>query len=221
MACGRQQRLRVRLARRRRREPLWALPDWTTKLNATVIEQRYRPLGADETEVFRGVHVHPQIVAENAVDPHHFKFVHGTEISPVVLTEDIDDHTWHAKVGFGRRWATGEDRPGDFHNTLELMFSGLGWSINGECTASGVRVIAINATPVGADTCDIFASYWISGSADYDQRLADAKAALPDDINIWDHQRYLDKPALAPSEADGFYRLREWAKGFYPDVIPA
>ena len=203
------------------RSPQWALPDWTTALNATVLEQEYPPLGDAETELFSGVHVHPQIIAENAVDPHHFRFVHGTAISPVVLTERIDDTTWHAKVGFGRRWALGEDRPGDFHNTLELIWSGIGYSINGECTTAGVRVIAINPTPVDDSTCDIFATYWVSMSDDYDQRLAEAKAALPDDVNIWEHQKYLDKPALAPTEAKGFLRLRKWATGFYPSTSDA
>jgi hypothetical protein len=42
-------------------------------------------------------------------------------------------------------------------------------------------------------------------------------AALPDDINIWNHQKYLDSPALATSEAAGFRKLRRWAQGFYPE----
>jgi len=198
------------------REPLWRLPDWKRLLNDAVAAPEYRPLGDDERELFSGVKVHPQIIAENAVDPHHFRFVHHTPISPVVLNETIDDRIWHAKVGFGRRWEDAVDRPADHHNTIEIYWSGLGYSINGECTADGVRVVAINATPVDNHSCDIFASYWISGSDDYSERLARAKAALIDDINIWEHQKYMDKPALAPSEADGFHRLRDWARGFYP-----
>ncbi|HKI43304.1 MAG: Rieske 2Fe-2S domain-containing protein [Mycobacterium sp.] len=198
------------------REPLWQLPDWKHLLNADVAAQDYRPLGDDERELFSHVKVHPQIIAENAVDPHHFRFVHGTPISPVVLRETIDEHVWHAKVGFGRRWADGVDRQGDNRNTIEIYWSGLGYVINGESTADGVRVIAINATPVGDGTCDIFASYWISGSDNYAERLKQAKAALPDDIHIWKYQKYMDKPALTPSEAEGFYKLRSWARSFYP-----
>lgn len=201
-----------------RRDPLWQLPDWGELLSDAVTGQEYRPLGDREQQKFSGVHVHPQIIAENAVDPHHFRFVHRTPFSPVILTEDTNDTAWHAKVGFGKRWADGVDRPGDTDNTIELYWSGIGYSITGECTRDGVRTISINATPVDGQTCDIFASYWISGSNDYERRLEQAKAALPDDINIWQHQKYMDPPALSQSEADGFTRLRRWASDFYPDT---
>ena len=164
--------------------------------------------------------MHPQVIAENAVDPHHFRFVHGTPISPTVLREARDESTWSAKVGFGRRWGDGEDRPGDTLNTIEIYWSGVGVSFNGEHTRDGIRVISICPTPVDDTRSDIFAGYWISGdSADFADRLASAKQALPDDIRIWEHQDYMELPALAPSEAAGFMALREWAGGFYPEPV--
>lgn len=200
-----------------RREPLWPVPDGFEVLGEHVSSQTYRAVDTEEQVLFSGIHVHPQVIAENAVDPHHFRFVHNTPISPVVLRESTDDSTWHAKVGFGKRWADAVDRPGDTRNTIEIHWSGLGIAFNGEETADGVRVIAICATPVDATTSDIFSTYWISDHGDYDERLRVAKLALPDDIAIWDHQRYMDKPALAPSEAAGFKQLREWATSFYPE----
>ncbi|NDJ91350.1 Rieske (2Fe-2S) protein, partial [Mycolicibacter kumamotonensis] len=68
---------------------------------------------------------------------------------------------------------------------------------------------------------DIFATYWISEGEGYGERLQAAKAALPDDIKIWDHQKYMDQPALAPSEAAGFKQLRSWARSFYPQQTAA
>ena len=59
-----------------------------------------------------------------------------------------DDSTWAAKVGFGKRWADGVDRPDETLNTLEIYWSGIGVSFNGEHTRGGVRVISICATPV-------------------------------------------------------------------------
>jgi 3-ketosteroid 9alpha-monooxygenase subunit A len=187
------------------REPYWSLPDRAEALSDAVCSHDYRPLGDEEQQKFTGVHVHPQIIAENAVDPHHFRFVHRTPISPVVLAETVTETTWHAKVGFGNRWLDGIDRIGDTRNTIELHWSGIGYSITGECTADGVRIVAINATPVDDTTCDVFASYWVSGELDYSNRLAQAKLAL-------------DPPALAPSEADGFTQLRRWARAFYPEA---
>ena len=39
------------------------------------------------------------------------------------------------------------------------------------------------------------------------------------DIEIWQHQRYSDPPALASNEYEGFTAIRQWAKQFYPDGI--
>ncbi|GAC1637726.1 MAG: Rieske 2Fe-2S domain-containing protein [Mycobacterium sp.] len=201
-------------------EPAWEAPDGFDVLGEHVSSRRYFPFDDQCRTRFANVKVHPQVIAENAVDPHHFRFVHGTPLSPTVLREARDDVTWSAKVGFGKRWVDGTDSPGDTLNTIEIYWSGVGVSFNGEHTRDGVRVISICATPVDELTSDIFAGYWISeDSADFAGRLAAAKAALPDDIRIWEHQHYLDRPALAPSEAPGFVALRAWAGGFYPEPV--
>ncbi|MCW2652746.1 MAG: Rieske (2Fe-2S) domain protein [Mycobacterium sp.] len=200
------------------RDPLWEVPRALDVLGEHVSAERYRHFGDDERTLFPGIHVHPQVIAENAVDPHHFRFVHRTPISPVVLAEAVDGPTWHAKVGFGKRWSDGVDRPDEHANTIEIHWSGIGVSFNGEQTKEGVRIISICTTPVDSTTSDIFATYWISEGADYEERLRVAKTALPDDIRIWDHQKYMHRPALAPSEAAGFRQLRNWARSFYPEA---
>ncbi len=83
-----------------------------------------------------------------------------------------------------------------------------------------MQIISICPTPVDDTTTDIFATYWVSEDLDYDDRLCAAKRMLSDDIAIWAHLRYLDHPALAPSEADDFRRVREWSSGFYPPAQP-
>ncbi|MGZ5377663.1 MAG: Rieske 2Fe-2S domain-containing protein [Mycobacterium sp.] len=201
-------------------DPAWYAPDGFAVLGDHVSSRGYYPFDAECRTRFENVKVHPQVIAENAVDPHHFRFVHKTPISPTVLRESRDDSMWSAKVGFGRRWADGTDRPGETLNTIEIYWSGLGVSFNGERTREGVRVISICATPVDDTTSDIFAGYWISDdSEDFAERLAAAQQALPDDIRIWEHQTYMEQPALAPSEAEGFAALRAWARGFYPEPV--
>ncbi|BCI89550.1 hypothetical protein NIIDMKKI_47560 [Mycobacterium kansasii] len=39
------------------------------------------------------------------------------------------------------------------------------------------------------------------------------------DIDIWAHQRYSDRPALTPDELRGFTAIRAWAKQFYPNGL--
>jgi phenylpropionate dioxygenase-like ring-hydroxylating dioxygenase large terminal subunit len=199
------------------REPLWEVPD------ALGGAPHIRDIGFHPAhpEHHTDLAVHPQMVAENAVDPHHFRFVHRTPISPVTLDEAADGPTWWARVGFGKGWSEhARDADGalrtDTMNTIEILWSGLGVSVNVEHTRDGIRVISINTTPVDDGRTEIFATYWIDrDSGDHERRLAEAKLALPDDIRIWNHQIYLDPPALATEEARGFRAIRRWATQFY------
>jgi len=203
------------------RPPLWEVPEAFAALGPVFAAAEYSPLADTARVRYSGIHVHPQVIAENAVDPHHFRFVHHTPHSPVVLRETQEDEVWRAKVGFGRRWADGVDIPHVTDNTIEILWSGLGTSFNGEHTRDGLRVIAVCATPVDATTSDIFGTYWISVGENHDARLEQAKSALPDDIAVWDSQIYMDPPGLSPSEAAGFRKLRDWARSFYPTPTSA
>ena len=67
-------------------------------------------------QVPENVHVHPQVIAENAVDPHHFRFVHKTPVSPTVLREDADDdRRGRPRSVSVKRWSDGIDRAGGNH----------------------------------------------------------------------------------------------------------
>ncbi|MFE2985759.1 Rieske 2Fe-2S domain-containing protein [Streptomyces sp. NPDC059262] len=208
------------------REPYWGVPD-ALKDTPHAAVRDFRPAWPDGRSHYRDLRVHPQMVVENAVDPHHFRFVHRTPTSPVVLEEKVAGPTWWARVGFGRRWRDhAYDEAGvlskDTANTIELLWSGMGVSVNVEHTGEGVRVVSINITPVEDGRTELFATYWIDRTAGdeadgtYLRRLDEAKQALPDDINIWDHQIFLDPPALATEEARGFRAIRRWARQFYP-----
>jgi 3-ketosteroid 9alpha-monooxygenase subunit A len=189
-----------------RRDPLWPVPDAWELLAEQGCSQFCRSAGPDEKQYFPRVRVHPQVIAEHSVDRNHFRFVHHTPVRPTVLAEMPDESTWHARVCFGTR------------DTIEIYWWGIGLSLNVVHGADGVQAVAICPTPVDESTTDIFATYWISESLDYDERLRVAKLALPDDIGIWQHQRPLDHPGLAPSEAADFVALRSWAGGFYPQT---
>ena len=157
---------------------------------------------------FAGVTVHPQVVAESSVDRQHYRFAHKVPVSPTVLAAMADDSSWHATMGVGAG------------NTVEICWHGIGLSFTYEDNGDGMQIISICPTPVDDTTTDIFATYWVSEDLDYDDRLCAAKRMLPADIDIWAHLRYLDRPALAPSEADDFRQMREWARGFYPPAQP-
>ncbi|WP_395106249.1 hypothetical protein [Actinomadura sp. SCN-SB] len=208
------------------RPPEWDVPDVLT-VAAHAAEHDFHPAWPDGRSHHTHLRVHPQMVVENAVDPHHFRFVHGTELSPVILEEIVDGPSWWARVGFGRGWAKHPcDADGalrtDTMNTIELLWSGMGISANIEHTRDGIRIITINPTPVEDGRTELFATYWLSrtdgdlADGGYRRRLDEAKLALPDDIRIWDNQIFLEPPGLATQEAAGFRRMRHWTRQFYP-----
>ncbi|MDV7136495.1 Rieske 2Fe-2S domain-containing protein [Williamsia muralis] len=199
------------------RDPMWEIPDALQSLGGHISATTFRPVEANARVLTKNVRVHPQTIAENAVDPHHFRYVHRTPISPVVLRESTDDASWAAKVGFGNKWQHGVDNPDDTINTLEILWSGVGLSFSGEHMRNGIRVTGICPTPVDDEVSDIFGTYWIDeGSDDPEGFIENGKGALVDDVKIWNHQRYMDPPGLSPSEAAGFRKLRSWARSFYP-----
>lgn len=205
------------------REPYFDVPDFTRDISEHVVGLRFEPALPDGTSHFPALSVHPQYVVENAVDPHHFRFVHGTPTSPVILREEVTDSTWHTVAGFGRRWADGVDRPDDRRNTITIHWVGVGFAYNFEQTPDGWRVILIATTPVDDETTEMFGTYWLearqdAGTVDRERRLDTIKQALPQDLKIWNHQTYLDRPGLAKSEASGFTKLRRWTKRFYPEA---
>jgi 3-ketosteroid 9alpha-monooxygenase subunit A len=212
------------------REPMWGVPDALRDLGPHVAARTFHPALPAGREHYKNLHVHPQAFAENAVDPHHFRFVHKTPISPVVLSEQADGPIWRARVGFGNRWVSDPARDPDENdtlNTLIIYMAGLGLTFNAEQLRGGMRVISIGVTPVDDETTEIFATYWADEVAadsvpgHYEGRITEAKRALPDDIKIWEHQIYLEPPGLATSEAAAFRKLRRWATQFYPESRPA
>ena len=192
----------------RHRAPFWPAPDAWGGLGDRIGSNWFRPVGQDEKQFFAGVTVHPQVVAESSVDRQHYRFVHKVPVSPTVLAAMADDSSWHATIDVGAG------------NPVEICWHGIGLSFTYEDNGDGMQIISICPTPVDDTTTDIFATYWVSEDLDYDDRLCAAKRMLPADIDIWAHLRYLDRPALTPSEADDFRQMREWARGFYPPAQP-
>jgi 3-ketosteroid 9alpha-monooxygenase subunit A len=207
------------------REPLWQVPDAMRDFGEHLHAYRFESPGAEARDHLPGLHLHPQMLLENIVDPNHFKYTHGTKDSPTVLSENIGQWEWQATVGFGRRWAEGRNPPGETMNTIVIHWSGMGVSINVEQTPVGVRIVCINSTPVDDDSAEIFATYWIDlkdGDAEvYAARLAEAKLALPQDVRIWHNQVFREDPALTASEWPGWKKAREWSRRFNPDAVEA
>jgi len=206
------------------RAPYFFPPETFAEVSEHLGEMEFHQPGKDAQSLFERTTVHPQMAVENAVDPEHFRYVHRTPETPQILAEHIDDYNWHSKVGFGRRWREGIDRPDDHTNTLDLLWRGTGIAFNALTDPQRAQVVLIAVTPVDAQTTDVFGTYWPQVLADDEETgmhlkyIEEGKLSLPDDIIIWGNQKFLENPALTTAEAAGFRKMREWTQKFYPDA---
>jgi nitrite reductase/ring-hydroxylating ferredoxin subunit len=200
--------------------PTWQVPDVFESQGAHVVEREYHDCHPDGEIRFGARTLDPYVVLDNAADPAHFKFVHHTKDVPVVVASDPDGHLFRVKLGFGSRWKTDPDTARS--DALDILEVGIGLSY----TALGSEhlpyaVIVLATTPIDDETSEMFQTVWLErvpGDEDGGQlakRMHHATHQLPFDIEIWEHQRYLDKPTWAASEVRGFTALRRWATGFY------
>jgi phenylpropionate dioxygenase-like ring-hydroxylating dioxygenase large terminal subunit len=208
------------------RPPYFDVPDVFADFDDAAVRDDYYPI---QTMYRQGLEVHPQYVLENGVDFAHFKYVHNTPIVPVFTRHDFDGPV--AYVDFTITFEGAADADGaagrlidDVNSGVEAINGGLGVAITKSWGMVDNRTISA-ITPVDANTSDVRFSVYIGRTPGDDSPKAAARAqafgrAVIDqflaDVQIWQHQRYTARPALATAEMAGFTALRAWARQFYP-----
>lgn len=155
------------------------------------------------------IDTHMQEIGENAVDPAHFFFVHGTADVPTPTEMSFDEHK---RYGFLK---TEMHTPkGTVHGSIENSSIGPGIALvkfSGICDT----VLMANISPVAPEKS--VAKYAFIQRADAGKTASRVGQAIIDDIRkqmdedriIWAHKRYLEKPMLC--DGDGpFNRFRKW-----------
>ncbi|WP_405136466.1 Rieske 2Fe-2S domain-containing protein [Nocardia sp. NBC_01388] len=199
--------------------PSWEPPDIFAAVSAHTASLRYHEPSPEAKVSYGELTLHPQLVIENAADPMHFRQVHGTRDYPVFLRRWEDDWHWFSQIGFGKRW---REMDPDSHNgdTLSILNAGVGMSYTA-LSGSDNTLILLSTTPTGDRRSELFQTVWLEELPGDDEpgvlekRLARAVAQLPNDIEIWQHQRFENPPALASREGKEFVSLRKWARAFY------
>lgn len=206
-----------------RREPFFDPPDVFAAFPDGSSADGYHP----QQRLYRvGLELHPQYVLENGVDFAHFKFVHNTPIVPVFTR-----HDFAGPVSFVDFTITFEGDDGqkieDVNSGVEAINGGLGIAVTKSWGMIDNRTISA-VTPVDESTSDVRFMVYIGRVPGKDPDRAERKAAefgrevirqFEQDIEIWQHQRYSDPPALATDEYAGFTAIRKWAKQFYPEAF--
>jgi 3-ketosteroid 9alpha-monooxygenase subunit A len=200
--------------------PWWDPPDVFEALGGDVDQRTYHGLDPSGQLRFGRRTLDPFVVLDNSADPAHFRTVHRTPAIPVVVSSEPDGHLFRVKLGFGSSWVRNPERPtGDALDILQVGV-GLSFTALGGAT-SPCTVIILATTPVDDHCSEMFQTVWLERAAGDDEpgrlteRMRHATHQLPRDIEIWEHQRYVDRPAWAANEVRGFTALRRWASAFY------
>lgn len=200
--------------------PQWQVPDIFVDTAPHVAHREFHEPTESARINYGRLTLHPQLVSENAADPIHFRYVHGTRDHPVFLRRWERDALWFSQIGFGRRWIEMDPSSHD-GDTLSILVAGVGLNLTA-LSGSQNTVILLSTTPVDAESSELLQTVWLE-KLDGDDvpgvveaRLVAATAQLPNDIEIWQHQIFEDPPALASREGRAFADLRRWARQFYP-----
>ena len=156
-----------------------------------------------------------QEMAENGVDPAHFRYVHGTADVPVLERYETDSHV--SRMRSKQFFVTPR---GNVEGRIDTDTAGPGFSV---VRFSGIvdTVLIGCATPIEQDRCEMRFTFTVRRFADERATTAVGMAAIEEisrqllqDKPIWEHKVFVEHPALADTDGP-FLQFRRWASQFY------
>ena len=187
-------------------EPQWDLPDvpelrddaWTTPERREWI-----------------VRSTAQEMAENTVDPAHFRFVHKTNTVPETETAEIRGHLFH--VVSNNRVATPR---GEQRGRIEIQAHGFGLGVT-HFTGIADLLVVTSGSPIDEEHTHTRLQFAVKKLPNSDATRGVGKAFIAEierqftqDIPIWENKIHLEHPLLVEGEAE-IALLRRWAAQFY------
>jgi len=161
------------------------------------------------------INTHMQEIGENAVDPAHFLYVHGTQNVPTPEVMEFDGV--HRRGRLVSRMATPR---GEIVGVIANNSVGPGQStvrFSGICET----VLMANLTPVDKEHSRAFYAFLqkkvdgkgpVGGVAD--AIVKDICKQMSEDQIIWSHKKYFEKPLLCDNDGP-FAKFRKWYSQFY------
>lgn len=152
----------------------------------------------------------PQEMAENSVDPAHFRYVHGTAIVAI-----IDEYTTDGPLALMRSTQGMVTKETSVMGRIDVETHGPGFSIT---RFSGIvdAVLLATTTPIDDETSRLRFHFTFPAEAGRlgDLFVEEVHRQVQQDIPIWEHKRYLPVPALADTDGP-VGRFRRWYQQFY------
>ena len=164
------------------------------------------------------IDTHMQEIGENAVDPAHFLYVHGTQTVPTPQVMEFDGV--HRRGRLVSRMATPR---GEIDGIIANNSTGPGQATV-RCSGICETVLMANLTPVDSEHSRAFYAFIqkkvdgkdpVGGVAD--AIVKDICKQMSEDQIIWAHKRYFEKPMLCDNDGP-FAKFRKWYSQFYADA---
>jgi len=161
------------------------------------------------------IDTHMQEIGENAVDPAHFLYVHGTQNIPTP-----DEMEFDGVLRTGRLVSKMATPRGEITGVIANRSTGPGQAtvrFSGICET----VLMANLTPVDQEHSKAFYAFIqkkvdgeepVGGVAD--AIVADICKQMEEDSIIWAHNKYFAKPMLCDNDGP-FAKFRKWYSQFY------
>ena len=163
------------------------------------------------------IDTHMQEIGENAVDPAHFLYVHGTQNVPETEYMEFEGHTRRGKLV--SRMATPR---GEIVGIIANRNCGPGQAtvrFSGICDT----LLMANITPVTKEhsrAMYAFIQKKVDGEEPTggvaDAIVADIRKQMDEDRIIWARKKYFDKPMLCDNDGP-FAKFRKWYGQFYAE----
>lgn len=165
------------------------------------------------------VHTALQEMGENAVDPAHFRYVHGTDEVAVVESYETDGP--RSKMISVQKYVTPQ---GVVAGHIDVDSVGPGVATTWFTGIVDALLLAVT-TPVEADRVEIRFDFKVRKLADArttstvaDAFVAEINKQLTEDVPIWEHKVHLRRPALADTDGP-IMKYRKWAAQFYAEGV--
>ena len=158
-------------------EPSWEPPNIFTDTAPHTAVLDYHPASPHGLVRYGALPLHPQVVLENAADPIHFRYVHGTKHHPVFLRRWEDESRWFSQIGFGSRWREMEPDSHD-GDTLSILAAGVGLSYT-SLSGSSNTLILLSTTPVDDGTSEMFQTVWLEKLPGDTPRRCSSRGSMP------------------------------------------
>jgi nitrite reductase/ring-hydroxylating ferredoxin subunit len=200
------------------RPPQWEMPDLFDDLRDEYPTNGFWDAHTSGCHQYGPLTIQPRMAAENVVDLTHFRHVHGTREIPTLVSYEIEDFSFMTKLRVasrGRRSGAKERE-----DTVTLKQWGVGCTYTRFSGRDNVHSI-FSVTPVDAHRSILRQTIFLErldGETD-EARLARMNAVAsvyPEDVRIWQHQRFVEPPSLQTDEAALFRALRSWLRAFEP-----